>query len=359
MNPPTQPGPIDPQFFIAKYLTPVLEHKWIVLLTTFVGLLVSLPVSFVVQPEYSSKATTQLETPRAQMISEVTEEITSRTGDQNYITAAVERMHSTAFQTEVFKILPKQLQKDLETPLGVKGQLMKKAAPYLDRLLKRDAVDPATLATITPERLNKLSNRVVIEGAPKQGIIQITGTTYAQEMATVLVQSYIDIWVALNMETNKSLIRHELGFTENQKDEYFKQLKDSEKELRLFKQKFEIPPALSSITDMELQAQLDVLQNKVENAKERYKRIDDIYLDLVRKEKSVVNNIKVINPPQTPLEPSKNIRLLIILIGVLAGAATAIVPILIWDYYRGNIRHKKDILSAVNIPIIGKLPTIK
>ncbi len=359
MNPHAHPTPIDPQFFIAKYLTPVLEHKWIVLLFTLVGLAVALPVSFIIQPEYSSTATTQLETPRAQMISKVTEEIAARTGDKNYITAAVERMHSTAFQTEVFKILPKQLQNDLKTPLGVKGQLKEKASPYIDKVLKKEPVDPTTQATITPGRLNQLRNRVEIKGVPRQGIIQITGTTYQQGMATVLVQSYIDIWVAMNMETNKSLIRHELSFTETQKDEYNKQLKDSEKELRLFKQKFEIPPALSSVTDMELQSQLDVLQNKVANAKVRYKRIDDIYLDLVRKEKSVVNNIKVINPPQPPLEPSKNIRFLIILIGLLVGAVTAIAPILIWDYYRGNIRHKNDISSAVDIPIIGKLPVIK
>ncbi len=359
MNPQAQPGPIDPKFLIAKYLTPVLEHKWIVLFSSLVGLALALPVSFIVQPEYSSTAVTQLETPRAQMISEVTEEISARSGGKNDITAAVERMNSTAFRTEVFKILPKQMHADLETPLGVIGQLKKKISPYKDKILQREPVDPTAQATITPKRLNKLSNRVTIEGIPRKGVIQITGTTYAQEMATVLVQSYIDIWVALNMETNKSLIRHELGFTETQKDEYFKLLKDSEKELRLFKQKFEIPPALSSVTDMELQAQLDVLQNKVQNAKVRYERIDDIYLDLVRKEKSVVNNIKVINPPQAPLHPSQDKRLQIIIIGLLLGAAAAIVPILGWDYYRGNIRHKNDVTGAVDIPIIGKLPTIK
>jgi uncharacterized protein involved in exopolysaccharide biosynthesis len=359
MNPQTQPEQFDPQFIIAKYLSPVLEYKWIVLICTLLGLAISLPISFVIQPEYSSIATTQLETPRAQMISKVTEEITSRTGDKNYITAAIERMHSAAFRTEVLKVLPKQLQNDLETPLGVIGQLKKKASPYIRKILKKEPLNSTEQATITPERLNKLSKRIKIQGKPSKGIIQITGTTFAQEMATILVQSYIDIWVALNMETNKSLIRHELGFTKSQKDEYFKQLKNSEKELRLFKQKFEIPPALSSVTDMELQSQLDVLQNKVINAKERYKRIDDIYLDLVRKEKAVVNNIKVINPPQAPLKPSKNLQFTIVLIGLLLGAAAGIAPILAWDYYRGNIRHKNDVASAVNIPIIGKLPTIK
>jgi capsular polysaccharide biosynthesis protein len=110
---------------------------------------------------------------------------------------------------------------------------------------------------------------------------------------------------------------------------------------------------------MELQSQLDVLQNKVENAKEHYKRIDDIFLDLTRKEKSVVNNIKILNSPQVPIVPSKNMQFTIILMGLLIGAALGIAPILAWDYFRGNIRHKKDIFSAVNIPIIGRLPTIK
>ncbi len=350
---------MDPQFFIAKYLAPVLQYKWLVILSTLLGLLIAIPISMIIRPEYSSRATTQLETPRAQMISKVTATIASRTGDKNYITAAVERMHSSAFQTEVLKILPKKLIKDLATPLGILPQIKKKLTPYLRKALGMPPLSTKDETKISPQRLDMLSKRITIQGKPSKGIIQITGITYAQDMATVLVQSYIDIWVALNMETNKSLIRHELGFTRTQKEEYFKQLKSSEKELRLFKQKFEIPPALSSVTDMELQAQLDVLQNKVSNAKERYKRIDDIYLDLVRKEKAVVNNIKVINPPQTPLVPSKNMQMLIILIGILSGATAAIAPILIVDYYRGNIRHKNDISSAVDIPIIGILPTIK
>jgi hypothetical protein len=37
----------------------------------------------------------------------------------------------------------------------------------------------------------------------------------------------------------------------------------------------------------------------------------------------------------------------------------AIGPILAIDYVKGNIRHKKDIIGAVDIPIIGRLPVIK
>jgi uncharacterized protein involved in exopolysaccharide biosynthesis len=350
---------IDPQFFIAKYLSPVLEHKWIVLFTTLIGLAVAIPISLLVNPEYSSTATTQLETPRAKMISKVTEEITSRTGNRAYITAAVERMHSSAFRTEVLKVIPEALQNDLETPLSIQGQIMSKLVPYAKKILKKGNASIPDKNKITLERLDRLSKRITIKGNTEKGTIHITGTTFAQEMATVLVKSYIDVWVALNMDTNKSLIRHELEFTKAQRDDYLKQLKGAEKELRLFKQKFEIPPALTSVTDMELQSQLDVLQNKLINTKERYKRLDDIFLELSRKEKAVVNNIKVINPPQTPLSPSRNMRIPIILLGLILGAAAGIAPILVWDYYRGNIRHKKDVANAVNIPIIGKLPTIK
>jgi len=352
--------PVDPQFFIAKYLSPILEHKWIVLFSTIIGLAVALPISFLVDPQYSSSAVTQLETPRAQMISKVTEEISSRKGDTAFITAAVERMHSSMFKTEVLKIIPKRLQKDLETPLDLPGQLIKKLKPLVKKLLRMEVTPESSSTTsITPERLDKLSKRVEITGDTRRGTIQITGITFAQDMTTVLVQSYLDVWVAMNMEANKSLIRHELDFTLSQKDDYFLKFKEAEKELRSFKQNFEIPPALSSVTDMELQSQLDVLQNKVANAKERYKRIDDIFLDLSRKEKSVVNNIKILNPPQVPITPSKNMQLKIILIGLLIGAAIAIGPILALDYFRGNIRHRKDIIGAVDIPIIGRLPVIK
>ncbi|MBL4901515.1 hypothetical protein JYT85_01670 [Desulfocapsa sp. AH-315-G09] len=350
---------IDAQFYIAKYLFPVIEHKWIVLFTTLIGLAIAIPISLLVNPEYTSTAITQVETPRAKMISKVTEEIGSRTGNRAYITAAVGRMHSSAFHTEVLKVIPVALQNDLETPLGAKGQIMSKLIPFAKKILKKDVTAPKDNTRITPGRLISLANRIEIRGNTREGTIEITGTTFAREMAAVLVKSYIDVWVAMNMDANKSLIRHELDFTKDQRDDYYKQLKVAENELRLFKQKYEIPPALTSVTDMELQSQLDVLQNKLANTKERYKRIDDIFLDLSRKEKAVVNNIKVINPPQTPLNPSKNMRIPIILIGLIIGAATGIAPILAWDYYKGNIRHKKDVYSAVDIPIIGKLPTIK
>ncbi len=360
INPQGMQEPVDPQFFIAKYLSPVLEHKWIVFACTLLGLAIAVPVSFLIEPQYSSTAVTQLETPRAQMISKVTEEIAARKGDTAFITASVERMHSSMFRTEVLKIIPKRLQDELEMPLEVQGQLKKKLKPMVKKLLKMNLPPgPSSTSVITPARLDKLGKRIEIVGDTRKGIIQITGTTFAQDMTTVLVQSYLDVWVAMNMETNKSLIRHELDFTKSQKDDYFLKLKEAEKELRSFKQTFEIPPALSSVTDMELQSQLDVLQNKVANAKERYKRIDDIFLDLSRKEKSVVNNIKILNPPQVPINPSKNMQFQIILIGLLLGAALAIGPILALDYFKGNIRHKKDIASAVDIPIIGRLPVIK
>jgi len=350
---------IDAQFYIAKYLFPVIEHKWIVLFTTLIGLAIAIPISLLVNPEYTSTATTQVEAPRAKMISRVTEEITFRTGDPAYITAAVGRMHSSAFHTEVLKVIPVALQNDLETPLGAKGQIMSKLIPFAKKILKKDVTAPKDISRITPERIASLGNRIEIRGNARQGTIEITGTTFAQEMAAVLVKSYIDVWVAMNMDANKSLIRHELEFTKDQRADYDKQLKGAENDLRLFKQKYEIPPALTSVTDMELQSQLDVLQNKLANTKERYKRIDDIFLELSRKEKAVVNNIKVINPPQTPLYPSKNMRILIILVGLIVGATAGIAPILAWDYYKGNIRHKKDVYNAVDIPIIGKLPIIK
>ena len=359
LNQQENAGQIDPQFFIAKYLSPILEHKWIVIICILFGLAIAIPLSLLINSEYSSTAITLVETPRAKMISKVTEEISAQTGNRAFLTAEIERMNSSTFRTEVLKVIPKALQTDLETPLGINGQLKSLLVPYIKKILKKETPEPTSKTAITPERLAGLSNRVEILGNPGKATIAITGTTYNQAMATVLVQSYIDVWIALNMDANKSLIRHELEFTKDQLEDYRTQLNNTENELRLFKQNFEIPPALTSVTDMELQSQLDVLQNKLESAKERYKRIDDIVLELTRKEKAVVNNIKVLNSPQEPIFPSKNMRIPIILLGLFLGAATGIAPILAWDYYRGNIRHKKDIYSAVDIPIIGRLPIIK
>jgi uncharacterized protein involved in exopolysaccharide biosynthesis len=112
------------------------------------------------------------------------------------------------------------------------------------------------------------------------------------------------------------------------------------------------------VTDPEIQSHLDVLQNKVDSAKERYKRQDEIFWELSRKEKTVVNNIRVIKIPQIPCYPSSTLRGKIIFFGFAIGLLIGTVPILLWDYYNGTIRHKRDITDTTDISIIGNISKV-
>jgi uncharacterized protein involved in exopolysaccharide biosynthesis len=219
--------------------------------------------------------------------------------------------------------------------------------------------DPVSVKQRNLQRLSRLRQRIQIVGDFSKSTIKITGRTFDRDMAAVLVNSYINVWVTYNLKVNRKFIGKQLAISKSQQKDYQTQLLNAENELRLFRQKFQIPPAVITITDPELQTQLDILLTKKTNAQERYERLVDVTLELERKLNAVSNNISVINPPQIPLNPSKDLRMVLILMGLAIGAAVAIIPILGWDYYRGSIRHKKDIEGTVDIPIIGTLPSIK
>ncbi len=353
-----KPEKIDLYFYYAKFIVPIWEHKLIISFCTLLGLSISIPISLLTHPEYTSTAIVQVEEPRAKMVSEVTEKITANKGEGAYILAEAEKMLSAGFLVEVLKVIPDRLKDDLQVPMKLPDQIIGNLQNFIKKDSTKAEDNTQDNNPVTPERLKLLSDRISVNSQERRGMIRIEAKTFDRDMAPVLVKSYIDVWTALNMEENKRQIRHELDFTRDQRLDYLQKSKKAGNELKLFKQKYEIPPAVKSVTDTELQSQLDILQNKAENTKERYKRLDDIYLELNRKEKSVVNNIVLINPPQPPLSPSKNLRIPIVLIGTLLGSLLGIAPILIWDYYRGSIRHEKDITSIVKIPIIGKLPNI-
>lgn len=363
---------LDPQFYIAKYFTPLIEKKWLVILCTIIGLLASIPLSLLTNPEYSSSATVQVQEPTAKLVSKVTDKITSKTGESAYILAEAEKMKSAYFSAEVLKVVPEALREDLDISMDFRRQVMANMASFFRFLPSTIIIKQFKKITgrggddgqgkdnnpVTPARVDTLTKRVDIRTKTSRGMIRITARTFDPELAPVLVKSYLDVWTALNMEENKSHIKRELDFTKEQRRDYQLQFRQVEADLRKFKQDYQIPPSVTIVTDPELASQLEVLQTKVSNTKERYKRLDDIYLELSRKENAVVNNIKVINSPRTPLYPSKNIRGKIILFGILIGALIGIAPILLLDYYRGTVRHERDVSNTLDIPIIGEVPDL-
>ena len=345
----------DSQYYIAKYLVPVWEHKWIVLFSTVLGLILATLVSMVIKPVYRSYAITQLE--RSILEPADMRRRDSKAVNRVNLAIAVEKMHSTAFERKVLSVIPERLYEDLNVPLGIGGQIKNKVAPYIKNLIGYERTVPPDKQKL--QLLARLGKRVDIKAINSKGAIIITGSTFAQDLAPVLVQSYIDVWIAFNLEANRDMIQKQLAISKVQLADYQEQLKDAENELRLFRQEYQISSAVITVTDPELQTQLEILHSKKVNAQARYEKLVDLTLELERQLNAVSNNIRVINPPHEPLVPAKDLRSVIILLGFILGGAVAIGAILGWDYYNGTIRHRKDILDAVDIPLIGSLPEIK
>jgi len=362
---------LDIHFYIAKYVTPILENIWVVIGCTLAGVLFAIPLSLLTYPEYTSSATVMVEEPRAKMVSKVTEKISTRPADPAYIKAEVEKIKGAGFFiTEVLKVLPDQCLEDLDISLEFPDQVIsrsitlleKSPAAFLVNLVKKiretEKKEQKKDSEITENRLIILSKRITFQIQARSGIIKISATTLAPETAMILAKSYLDVWSALNLEENKSFIKREIAFTKDQRKIYLAQLRLAETELLNFKNEYEIPPPVTSVTDPEIQSHLDVLQNKVDSAKERYKRQDEIFWELSRKEKTVVNNIRVIKIPQIPCYPSSTLRGKIIFFGFAIGLLIGTVPILLWDYYNGTIRHKRDITDTTDISIIGNISKV-
>jgi len=346
---------LDFQLYIDKYLIPILENRWIVILCTLAGFLIALPLCLLVKPEYSSSATIQVEAPRANMVSKVTNKITTQTGSKSYVLGVSEKMKSASFMNEVLKVIPEALRKDLQIPTEIRKQILAGLSERFSFFSEQES----DKGNKTGSLLSSLRKRVSIRTRSDRGMIQVLGRTFSAELAPVLVNSYLDVLTAINLEENKRYIKRELDFSKKQRRDYLVQFKQAEAKLIKFKKEYEIPPSLTSVTDPELQSQLEVMQNKVITARERYERLDDIVLELNRKAQAIVNNIQILNTPQIPLRPAQDSRIKMLLFGLVAGAAAGIAPILITDYVRGTIRHERDILAAIDAPIVGHIPFIE
>ena len=361
---------LDIEFYVVKYIKPLVENSWLIIGCTLTGFLLALPVSLLSSPQYRSFATVLVEAPRARMVSKVTEKIGASPADKSYILAEAEQLKSGSFVTEVYKILPDECREDLDISLQLGDQVILGLGAFLKHtplvlpilLIKKFKKSENKSARERQQkiiRLHNLVNRMDIKTKTSSGLVKITATAMKPEIAMIMVKSYLDVWGALNLEDNKRYIKRELAFAREQRKSYYNQLKQAESMLLDFKKKYEIPPPVTSVTDPEIQSRLEVLQNKVDSAKERYKQLDDIFLELNRKEKTVVSNIKVVITPQIPMYPSRTIRGNILLIGFFIGLLTGVVPILLWDYYNETIRHERDITDTMDVPILGNLPYVK
>jgi capsular polysaccharide biosynthesis protein len=75
-----------------------------------------------------------------------------------------------------------------------------------------------------------------------------------------------------------------------------------------------------------------------------------------------VMNIRSVNPinqAQAPISPSGPNRLLYIAVAFLVGLFVAIVIVVVADMLNTRVRGPKDLEELIDVPVIGRIPTIE
>lgn len=370
----TKQTPLDISFLTAKYLTPIIERKWLVIAFFISGTLVSLALSSFIKPEFYSIASLLIQEPRSKISSgsQQTNPMVPRTADETYVLSEAESLRSVELVTEVLKILPEQVKEELNINLdpyeqianglsqAIKDWLGLKWFSSSDTKAVQKAV-PVSPTDITRDQISALQNRVIIKSKSKNAMIWITATSTNKYAAPIIVKSYVSVWMARNLEENKRAIRIEKAFAMEQRETAQTHLNEAAKRLSDFRNHYEIPSYISpkeGLGDMELQSEFEQLQGQVKAATERFNYLDQIFLKLQMEEAGIAENIKLLDPPTSPGAPAETVKLQILLAGILGGLGLGIAIVLGLDFLKGPIRHEKDISTAVEVPIFGYVPRI-
>jgi uncharacterized protein involved in exopolysaccharide biosynthesis len=361
---------IDFGFLYAKYIEPIIEKRMIVIICLVIGLLLSIGLIALINPEYISQATILLERPRSKIVSSVNQEdVIPQKASPAYVSTEEAKLQSDSFMIEVVKILPASVKKDLETPLNLRDQIIggmaravkmvigEKRLESIKKLIGREATIAAQ-ERYQDVMVRELKERVTVYSRPHTSMIWIFARAVVPENAALIVKTYLDVWTALNLEENKREISGEHVFAEEQKNEAHKRLQEAENELIEFKRAYQIPAEVRVTGDVELQLELDKFQKKVDNYRERYETLEKIYMGIVMKEAGISGNIKVLSYPAPASEPSKKTTQKILIGGVLGGLGLGVGLCLLLDYLAAPIRHSRDISSATQLPVIGRIPRI-
>jgi len=364
---------LDISFLRAKYLTPVLERKWLVIYFFLTGTILSLVVSLFIKPEFYSIASLLVQEPRSKISGGTrTNPLDPRAANQTYVLSEAESLKSVPFVTEVLKILPERVKMDLDISLDPYDQVVTglknvvKKSLGLKRLRTSNEPEgpkpiPISSLEITKAQIAGLKDRVIIKSKSKNAMIWITARSLDQYVAPILVKSYISVWMAKNLEDNKRAISIEKKFALEQRNTAGKHLNEAAKKMMDFRNHYEIPSYLGpkeGLGDMELQSEFEQLQGQVSGATERFEYLDKVFLQMQMEEAGIAENIKVLDAPTSPGAPSKTKKQEILLMGILGGLGVGIGIVLGLDFLKSPIRHEKEITSAVDIPILGHIPKI-
>ena len=358
MNGETESKTIDISFFIAKYFIPLVERKWIVIGFFLSGALISLVILYIVKPEYVSQATVLVEEPRSQSSKIKEETVGSRGARGGYIIAEAERLKSSSFAAEVFRILPDKAKEDFKNPLDLGSQLMGRSVEIGEELSVGEESEPSTYFLKEGELLAEMFKRIEIRANDRAGLIYITVRTINPENAPIIIRSYIDVWQAANLDENKKVSRAETKFAEDQRNAAYRKFLKTQEEMISFKEEYDIPVELNMARDMDLQSQIARLNSRLKMDNERFDYLDRIYLENRMKEAGIQGNIKIISRPALPESPSRRAVTRLMGMITMSGLMLGIGIILILDYLKAPIRHENDITSVVRIPVLGNIPSI-
>jgi len=368
MSDDTEKAKLDIPKYFFKYVVPILERKWLILLLFLTTFMIALPLGFLIKPTYNSEGMLQLFRPYSQ-VSPTGDKIEPLPAPSAYVIKEVELLRSNSFVGEVLTTLSDDAKADLENSLSPPAQILNRIVKAIKqkvgehrinkikKLLGRDN-SPPTEAMIRKNQIEQIKQRVSIRNQTRTAMVWIRANSFKNEVASALVNSYIDIWKASNMEDNKKEINNKINFLKERRRRTYQDFQTQMDELVKFKKKNEIPAEVSLISNMDIQLKLEQLESNLLMAKERFLMLDHKLLDTQEKVAGIVENVKVLNPPETPIRPSKSKLRLFQLALALTGLFVGIVVVLGLDILKSLIRDESDIASAVGLPVLARLPNI-
>lgn len=342
----------DFSLYIAKYLVPVLERKWMVLIFFALGLVGALVINSLIKPEYVSRATLLIEEPRTRYSPSLRgDELLSYRVQSEYVIAEVEKLKSGTFAAEVLKILPDNVKKDLRESLGLSTQVF---ASFLGQ------EEGASEGSVNRDQLLlEMKNRVKVDSVPRSGIVTIEARSIDQDAAPILIKGMIDVWLALNLEENKKEIRAKSEFALEQRNQAQEDFLKAEQEMIQFRKEYGIPADFKVFRDIEIQLQTERLQERLDQARERLDFMDKTYVATKMKEAGIMGNIKVIDSPSYPVDASIKPETRVLVSGIALGLILGIGLALLGEVIKGPIRHESDLYIGAPLEVLGSIPKVE